>query len=255
MNALTAGQRLQKETTRAWVIAQKDIRLYYAKPPIILWGILLPFVLFLSWSVGRDQPMNTLAPGLVAITVFFTASSIGPVIIPWEKTARTFERLLTAPVSLTTVMLGKTLAGMIFGVVVALAALVISSLTLDTQVTNWILLTLGLLLAAGACSALGVLFSTLPRRDVGSVMMLSMLVRWPLLFVSGLFVPLSDLGTWGQKLAWLSPLTFANDVLHGAMGGSTYYSPGLDLVMLAGFWSVFLWIGLQLHELSRQKGL
>lgn len=255
MNALTFGQRLRKESTRAWVIAEKDIRLYYAKPPILLWGILLPFVLFLSWSVGRDQPLDTLVPGLVAITVFFTASSIGPVIIPWEKTARTFERLLTAPISLTTVMLGKTLAGMIFGILVGLAALVIGSLTLDTHVTNWILLALSLLLAAGACSALGVLFSTLPRRDVGSVMMLSMLVRWPLLFVSGLFVPLSDLGTWGQKLAWLSPLTFANDVLHGAMGGTSTYAPGVDLAALAGFWGVFLWVGLRLHEWGRQKGL
>ncbi len=82
-----------------------------------------------------------------------------------------------------------------------------------------------------------------------------MLVRWPLLFVSGLFVPLSALGDWGQKLAWLSPLTFANDVLHGAMGGVTYYPPLLDLVTLAAFWAIFLWIGLRLHEMGRQRGL
>ncbi len=140
MNAAALGQRLQRETYGAWVIAEKDIRLYYAKPPIILWGILLPFVLFLSGSVGRDQPLGSLVPGLVAITVFFTASSIGPVIIPWEKGARTFERLLAAPLSLTSVMLGKTLAGMFFGVAVALAALLIGALTLHAQVTNWALL-------------------------------------------------------------------------------------------------------------------
>src|SRR5512139_1530151 len=101
MNAAAWGQRLQRETYGAWVIAEKDIRLYYAKPPIVLQGILLPFVLFLSWAVGRDQPPGSVVTGLVAITVFFTSSSIGPVIIPWEKTARTFERLLTAPLSLT----------------------------------------------------------------------------------------------------------------------------------------------------------
>jgi ABC-2 type transport system permease protein len=248
-------QRLRQETIRAWVIAEKDIRLYYAKPPVVLWGILLPFVLFLSWSIGRDQPTSTLVPGLAAITVFFTASSIGPVIIPWEKTARTFERLLTAPLSLTTVLLGKTLAGMIFGVGVASVALLIGRLVFGAQVTTWAFLVFGLLLAAGACSALGVLFSTLPRRDVGSVMMLSMLVRWPLLFISGLFIPLSALGKWGQKLAWLSPLTFANDILHGAMGNPTYYAPWLDLGMLTVFWGIFLWAGLRLHEMGRRKGI
>jgi ABC-2 type transport system permease protein len=248
-------RRLRQDTIRAWVIAEKDIRLYYAKPPILLWGILLPFVLFLSWSIGRNQPTSTLVPGLVAITVFFTASTIGPVIIPWEKTARTFERLLTASLSLTTVLLGKTLAGMIFGVGVALVALLFGSLAFGTHVTNWTLLLICLLLAAGACSALGVLFSTLPRRDVGSVMMLSMLVRWPLLFISGLFVPLSALGIWGQKLAWLSPLTFANDAMHLAMGSPANFAPWLDLGMLALFWCIFLWAGLRLHELGRANNL
>jgi ABC-2 type transport system permease protein len=142
---------------------------------------------------------------------------------------------------------------MIFGAGVALVALLIGSLAFGVQVTNWALLVLSLLLAAGACSALGVLFSTLPRRDMGSVMMLSMLVRWPLLFISGLFIPLGAMGEWGQKLAWLSPLTFTNDALHGAMGNSPYYAWWLDLGMLAVFWGVFLWAGLRLHELGRQK--
>ena len=115
-----------KEAKLAWVIAEKDIRLYYAKPPILMSGILLPFVLFLTWSVGRNQPMSALVPGLVAITVFFTASSVGPVIIPWEKTARTFERLSDWRRSRSRpYLLGKTLAGMIFGMGVALVALLI----------------------------------------------------------------------------------------------------------------------------------
>jgi ABC-2 type transport system permease protein len=238
-----------------WVIAQKDMRIYYAKPPIIMSGIVLPFVLFLTWSAGRSQPVSALVPGLVAITVFFTASSVGPVIIPWEKTARTFERLLTAPVSLTTVLLGKTLAGMFFGMGVAFVSLLIGVVAFGAQVTNLILFALGMLLAAGCSSALGVLFSTLPRRDVSSVMMLSMIVRWPLLFISGLFIPLSALGDWGQRLSWISPLTFANDLTYGAMGSASYYAMWVDLGMLVVLWGVFLWAGLRLHQLGRMKGM
>ena len=248
-------KRLGKEAKLAWVIAEKDIRLYYAKPPILMSGILLPFVLFLTWSVGRAQPMSALVPGLVAITVFFTASSVGPVIIPWEKTARTFERFLTAPLSLTTVLLGKTLAGMVFGMGVALVALLIGRVAFGVQVTDWILFALGLPLAAGSSSALGVLFSTLPRRDMSSVMMLSMIVRWPLLFISGLFIPLAALGDWGQRLAWISPLTFTTDFFSKAMGNPSYYATWLDLVMLTVFWGIFLWAGLQLHNIGRAKGI
>jgi ABC-2 type transport system permease protein len=248
-------KRIGKEARLLWVIAEKDIRLYYAKPPILMSGILLPFVLFLTWSVGRNQSMTSLVPGLVAITVFFTASSVGPVIIPWEKTARTFERLLTAPVSLTTVLLGKTVAGMIFGMGVALVALVIGRAAFGVQVTNWFLFVLGLPLAAGSSSALGVLFSTLPRRDMSSVMMLSMIVRWPLLFISGLFIPLAALGDWGQRLAWISPLTFTTDFFSEVMGNPSYYAAWLNLVMLVIFWGIFLWAGLRLHNMGREKGL
>lgn len=244
--------RLQHEATRAWAIAEKDIRIYYAKPPVLMWGILLPFFMFLSWSVGRNRPTGALIPSLVAITVFFTASSIGPVIIPWEKRVRTFERLLAAPVSLTAVLLGKTLAGMVFGVTVALLPLIVGWMAFGAQVTDLATLGLTLLVAAGAFSSLGVLFSTMPGRDVGSVMMPATMIRWPLLFISGLFIPLGDLGDWGRVASLLSPLTFANDALNGAMGGAAYYAPALDLTILAAFWGLFLWAGLRLHEWGRR---
>ena len=253
MKAQTLWPRLQHELARAWIIAEKDIRIYYAKPPVIMWGVALPFFMFLSWSVGRNRPVGTLIPGLVAITVFFTASSIGPVVIPWERRARTFERLLMAPVSLPAILLGKTLAGVIFGLVVA-ALPVIAGLALGARVTGLAWLIAGLIVSAGAFSSLGVLFSTIPGQNVGAVMMPATLIRWPLLFVSGLFTPLGDLAWWGQALAYLSPLTYAHDVINGAMGGTGYLHPALDVAALVAFWILFLVVGLRLHEAGRRRG-
>lgn len=247
-------QRPWQELVRAWAIAEKDIRIYYAKPPVIMWGVALPFFMFLSWSVGRNRPTGSLIPGLVAITIFFTASSIGPVVIPWEKRVRTFERLLAAPVSLPAILLGKTLAGVVFGLAVALLPLGVG-LALGARITGPLLLGAGLLLSAGAFASLGVLFSTWPSQNVGSVMMPATLIRWPLLFISGLFIPLGELAWWGRLLAYLSPLTYANDLIHVAMGSAAYFHPALDLLALLIFWAIFLAAGLRLHELGRQKGL
>lgn len=254
MNSRTWWRRMRHETARAWIIAEKDIRIYYAKPPVIMWGIALPFFMFLSWSVGRNKPAGALIPGLVAITVFFTASSIGPVVIPWEKRVRTFERLLTAPVSLPAILLGKTLAGVVFGLGVALLAL-LAGLVLGTKIADPLSLVAGLLLSAGAFASLGVLFSTLPGQNVGSVMMPATLIRWPLLFVSGVFIPLTALAWWGKALAYLSPLTYANDIIQQALGGTGYLTPALDAAALLMFWIVFLLAGLRLHEVGRQRGL
>jgi ABC-2 type transport system permease protein len=254
MNQTPGWRRLRHEAARAWIIAEKDIRIYYAKPPVIMWGIALPFFMFLSWSVGRNRPAGALIPGLVAITVFFTASSIGPVVIPWEKRVRTFERLLTAPVSLPAILLGKTLAGVVFGLAVALVPL-LAGLALGAQITGTLGLVAGLVLSSGAFASLGVLFSTLPGQNVGSVMMPATLIRWPLLFVSGVFVPLAGLAWWGKALAYLSPLTYANDIIQQSMGGQGYLGPALDAAGLLVFWVVFLLAGLRLHELGRQRGL
>ena len=38
-------------------------------------------------------------------------------------------------------------------------------------------------------------------------MMPSTLVRWPLLFISGIFIPLGEMAPWTRALAYLSPLT------------------------------------------------
>ena len=255
MNARTLWRRVRHEAERAWIIAEKDIRLYYAKPPVIMWGIALPFFMFLSWSVGRNRPVGSLIPGLVAITVFFTASSIGPVVIPWEKRARTFERLLTAPVSLSAILVGKTLAGVIFGMAVAVLSILVGVTALGAHVTDPLALLLGSLLAAGAFASLGILFSTIPGQNVGAVMMPATLIRWPLLFISGLFVPLSSLAWWGRALAYLSPLTYANDIVQQAMGGAGYFHPAVNLAALAAFWAVFLVAGLRLHEIGRRKGI
>lgn len=255
MNAHTLWQRVRHEAARAWIIAEKDIRLYYAKPPVIMWGIALPLFMFLSWSVGRSRPAGSLVPGLVSITVFFTSSSIGPVVIPWEKRTRTFERLLTAPVSLSTILLGKTLAGIFFGMVVAVVPTLVGVAALGAKVTNPVAFVLGTVLASGAFASLGVLFSTIPGENVGSVMMPATLIRWPLLFISGLFVPLSSLAWWGQALALLSPLTYANDIVQQAMGGEGSFRPAINLAALAAFWAVFLFAGLRLHEIGRRRGM
>jgi len=254
MNSTTWWRRLRHEAARAWIIAEKDIRIYYAKPPVLMWGIALPFFMFLSWSVGRNRPAGALIPGLIAITVFFTASSIGPVVIPWEKRVRTFERLLTAPVSLPAILLGKTLAGVVFGLVVTLIPLLVG-LALGARITDPFSLVVGLALAAGAFASLGILISTFPSQNVGSVMMPATLIRWPLLFVSGVFVPLTALASWGRALAYLSPLTYANDIIQQAMGGEGYLTPVVDAAALLVFWIVFLWAGLRLHELGRRRGL
>ena len=80
---------------RSLTIARKDIRLYYSKGPVVIFGILFPVFLFLSFSIGRDMTVDSMIPGLLGMILFFTATAISPIVIPWEAQARTLERLMS----------------------------------------------------------------------------------------------------------------------------------------------------------------
>ena len=59
------------------IIAKKDMLIYYLKPPVIIFGVIFPIFFFLAFAVGRSLPLETLLPGMLAMTLFFTASAVG----------------------------------------------------------------------------------------------------------------------------------------------------------------------------------
>jgi ABC-2 type transport system permease protein len=70
-------------------------------------------------------------------------------------------------------------------------------------------------------------------------MIFSNLIRFPLIFISGIFVPLSKMQGWALMLAYCSPLTYLVDLFNVAMIGTSVFSPFVDggvlIVVMAGF--------------------
>jgi ABC-2 type transport system permease protein len=248
------AKRLQDEISRAWTVAVKDVRVYYLTPPMIMFGLLLPFFLFFSFSIKREMAMEVGVARLLALTTFFTASSAGPVIIPLERRMGTYDRLLSAPMSLVTLLLGKTLVGAFFATAVSLVPLLIGLLALGVTVADAALLLLGIPLSSLAFSAFGLVFASIPTRSVGNIMMPSTLVRWPLMFVSGIFVPLAEMAAWARVLAYVSPLTYAQDLMNHAVLGQGFLNPWLDLALLPLMLVIFLIPAAQLHRRARVLG-
>ena len=182
----------------AWAIGEKDMLIYYLKPASLMFGILFPFSMFLSFLVGRNIPVEQAIPMLVAQTLFFASSSIGPVTIPLERRLRTFDRFLSAPISLSTVLLGKTIAGFIYGVGISVIPIIVGLLFFHSIVTDVVALSMGMLLSAFGFAAMCLMFASIPGQGPGQVMMPLNFVRIPLLFISGVFVPISNLPFLGQ---------------------------------------------------------
>ncbi|MFW5920087.1 MAG: ABC transporter permease, partial [Halanaeroarchaeum sp.] len=193
---------------RVWAIAKKDVRIYYAKGPVVIFGILVPAFFFLAFTMGRDLSGVRLASGLVGMALWFTATSVSPVITPWETRDGTLERLVSAPVSVAEMLMGDVIASAAVGAAITAIAIVGLVALLGLAVPHPFVLGTGIVLAALGFSALGVLMATIPTDRTSDVMMLATLVKFPVIFVSGIFAPVEDLPAWGQPLAYVSPLTY-----------------------------------------------
>jgi len=248
------GQRLKDEIAQAWTVAIKDVRVYYLRPGMIMFGFLMPFFMFFSFSVRRELGAAEGLARLLALTVFFTAGAAGPFIIPTERRIGTYDRLLAAPMSLLTLLLGKTAVGAFFAIMVSLVALLAGLLAFGTAIAQPGLLVAGILLGALSFSTLGLVFGSIPTTNPGDVQMPSTLLRWGLLFISGVFIPLSEMTPVARTIAYLSPLTYAQDVMNHAVLGRGLINPWLDLGVLLISGILFLWPSVRLHQRARVLG-
>ncbi len=230
-------------------IALKDLRAYYFKPPNISWGILFPFAFVLAFAIRNPGEWRELVPGLLALTLLFGTSSMEAIVIVFEQRVGSLERLLLAPLRLPALLAGKLLGGIAFGLTVTAAVLVLALLAFGAGPVNWPLLVLAMLLSATAFSALGA-FVSVAVREVFEAQTLANLIRFPMMFLGGVFVPLAAMPPALRVVARLLPLTYAVEALRAALNGRTLSTAMLDLGALLAFAATFF--GLAVRTLARR---
>jgi ABC-2 type transport system permease protein len=179
------------------------------------------------------------------MAIFFSSMSIGPAIVPFEARSKNLERLVSAPVAVWAILIGDVIASFLYGFSISIVSLIIG-LVLGVTITNALVLCLGMILAAFCFASFGVLLSAYPPTDIPStVMMISNLVKFPLVFISGVFIPISGSG---RIIASVSPLTYFTDLVNYCTEGNSYYSVFGDFAALIGFTLLFLVVAIKIHQ-------
>ena len=237
------------------VITEKNMRIYYFKGPVMIFGLLFPLIMFLTFFIGRDLDLILFFPGFLGMMLFFTASSVGPLITPWEKREKTYERLVSLPVILESIIIGDLLAGAIFGIGITIIVFAACAVLLHLPLMNAALLVIGLVLGSVTFAALGTLLASPTTDNPSNIMMLSSLVRLPLIFISGIFIPLGELTGWLFILTSLSPLTYLVDLFHAALNGDAVYPPWINVLVLVAVTLLFVLAAKVIQRRNLVKGI
>ena len=240
------------QLARAWHIMTKDMRTYYLKPPLISWGMLFPSVMILAFYLRAPGDIRSVVPGLIGMTMLFGATSMEAVVIAFEKRTGAMERLLMAPISPSALVAGKAASGALFGTATGLLVWIVSSLAWGLPSAAGAVV-VALVLGGVTFSLLGVLISLL-MREVFDAMAMSNFFRFPMVFLCGVFVPLSAMPPLLRGFARALPLTYTVDALRHLLLDSdgACFPLGLDLV-LSGLYAVILyWAAVKLttHRLE-----
>lgn len=231
-----------------YYIAKKDFYQYFIKPATISWGIIFPIV-FATAFIVRGRDISFLAPGLVAIASFFGATSMASTSITFERRFKEFERLILAPLKYWEIAMGKIVGSLAFGFFVSLVTAFITLPFLGIHLGDPIFLLLATILASVAFSSMGV-FIAIIIKDPRNIMIVINSIRLPMIFVSGVFVPLSASPPILQIISLFMPLTYAVELLRFSFTHVAFLSIWLSLVMT--FVWFFLFLGLAVFSLRRK---
>ena len=195
-------------------------------------------------KAGQGNYLEFLAPGVIAMSILFTAIFSGMEII-WDKQFGFLKETLVAPVSRFNIMIGRTLGGATVATLQGIIVFFIS-IAVGFRPTNIAFLPVAFLVMALIAlffTAMGTAIASLLEDMQGFQMIMNFLVM-PIFFLSGALFPLTGLPSSIDTIARLNPLTYGVDGLRGALvGGQMQFGFGIDLAVLTGVTVLFLVIG------------
>lgn len=187
--------------------------------------------------------MDFLAPGIIAMSILFTAVFSGLEVI-WDRQFGFLKETLVAPISRTEIMIGKTLGG---ATIAMIQGLIVFSLThfLGFRAAGFAGLGLGLVfmfLIALFFTGMGLTIASKMKDMHGFQLIMNFLIM-PVFFLSGALFPVDNLPPAIYFISRIDPLTYGVDGLRGALTGVTTFGIFNDLLAIGGLAVLICGIG------------
>ncbi|BDH78676.1 MAG TPA: ABC transporter permease [Methanothermobacter sp.] len=193
---------------------------------------------------GDVKYMDFLIPGILAMTIMFACMGGMGRSIAGERETGELARLFMTPTSIATVVGGKIMSKLITETGRALILLIVAIVLFGVTIKGSILLTVLLLVLTALCFVgFGIMISARAETQEDYMQMM-MPFQMPMMFVSGVFYPIETMPWFFQKLAYVFPLTYANDALRAViLKGAGITEIWSDIMILLAFTFIFFTLG------------
>jgi ABC-2 type transport system permease protein len=238
--------------TVAYILWLREVKKYFRSPaqivaslgsPIMYLGILGFGLGPIFQKAGEGSYLQFMAPGVMGMTILFTATFSGVGLL-WDRQFGFLKETLVAPVPRLTIMIGRTLGGatvalfqgfLIFGI----------ALIAGFRPVSLLVVPLGMLVmtfVALVFAAMGTVVGS-SIRDMQAFPLVMNFVVMPTFFLSGALYPLRNLPGPLATLTRIDPLTYGVDALRGVLIGASHFELTLDLLALAIAAGLLLMLG------------
>lgn len=194
-------------------------------------------------KAGGGNYLEFLAPGIIAMSILFTAVFTGIEII-WDRQFGFLKETLVAPVPRLYVIVGRTLGGATIATTQGLTVLVLSTI-IGFRPVSIALLPLAIVFMffiALLFTAIGTAIASVLEDMQGFQLIMNFLVM-PIFFLSGALFPLGGLPEYLKLITRADPLSYGVDGLRGALALVSQFGLGMDFLVLCIFTILFLGIG------------
>ncbi len=212
-----------------WVIAYRELVRFVQDRPRMFSSFSMPIIFLLIFGagfgrlIGQMMPgvdyIQFMYPGILAMTVLMTSVMSG-VSIVWDREFGFLKEVLVSPLSRSGVLVGKAVGAAIIAIVQGAIMLVLAPIVNVPITLGTVLALLPLLLILSlSLSGLGLLIGARMRSQQGFQIVMQ-LVIFPMMFLSGIFFPVSGVATWLGVLSKLNPVTYGIDAIRQVFLGT-----------------------------------
>ncbi len=212
-----------------WVIAYRELLRFVQDRPRMFSSFSMPIIFLIIFGagfgrlIGQMMPgvdyIQFMYPGILAMTVLMTSVMSG-VSIVWDREFGFLKEVLVSPLSRSGVLAGKAVGAATIAIIQGAIMLVLAPIVNVPINLGTVLALLPLLLILSlALSGLGLLIGSRMRSQQGFQIVMQ-LVIFPMMFLSGIFFPISGVATWLEVLSKLNPVTYGIDAIRQVFLGT-----------------------------------